>query len=323
LFSAAKPSRDLRTNWLWLFISNWILPSVGQQGHNVWLIASPQSKVRPSRRRVMGEIPSRPLFSAKLRFVVAVFALAALSSYAQQVTSTRTENNPPQQTATPERKTLPLDQMPAEKRADILMVRGDYSAAIVAYQQSDLKSAIVWNNIGMAYHHLFALDQARKAYQQALAINPRFAAASNNLAAVYYGQHSYKDAEHWYKRALRHTSESAIIYCNLGTVYFAEDQPKKAIKMYRKAFSIDQQVFDPDRATSIEGPGSREQRVAINYYIAETFASAGNKEQAIVYLRKAMDEGFRDRKRLIEDKDFAVLRTTPEFQKLLDQENLN
>jgi hypothetical protein len=36
-----------------------------------------------------------------------------------------------------------------------------------------------------------------------------------------------------------------------------------------------------------------------------------------------MDEGFNDRKRLIEDSDFAVLRTTPQFQKLLDAENLN
>jgi hypothetical protein len=36
-----------------------------------------------------------------------------------------------------------------------------------------------------------------------------------------------------------------------------------------------------------------------------------------------MDEGFRDRKRLVEDTNFAVLRTTPQFQQLLDQENLN
>jgi hypothetical protein len=36
-----------------------------------------------------------------------------------------------------------------------------------------------------------------------------------------------------------------------------------------------------------------------------------------------MDEGFKDRKRLIEDKEFAVLRATPQFQQLLDQENLN
>jgi tetratricopeptide (TPR) repeat protein len=271
----------------------------------------------------MGEIPSRLLFNVKLWFAVAILASTTTRLCAGQPSAAQTTSSPPQNTSTTVRKTLALEELPAEKKADILMARGEYAAAITAYQQSDLKSAIVWNNIGMAYHHLFALEEARKAYQQALTLNSRFAPAANNLAAVYYGQHEFRVAEHWYRKALKHTSESAVIYCNLGTTYFAEDKMKKGIKMYQKAFSIDADVFSPNRAAMVEGGGSREQRVAINYYIAQTFASAGKQEQALLYLRKAMDEGFRDRKRLDEDKDFAVLRTTPEFQKLLDQENLN
>jgi tetratricopeptide (TPR) repeat protein len=269
----------------------------------------------------MGEIPSAPLFRVKLWFAVAVLASATVGSSARQVTGAQTTNNPEPRAS--ERKPLGLQQIPVEQKADILMARGEYAAAIVAYRQSNLKSAIVWNNIGMAYHHLFALEEARKAYEQALAINPRFAPASNNLAAVYYGQHDYREAEHWYKRSLKHSSESAVTYCNLGTAFFAEGKFKKGVKMYQKAFSIDEEVFAPDQAKMVEGGGSREQRVAINYYIAETFASAGKQEQALLYLRKAMDEGFNDRKRLDEDKDFAVLRTTPQFQKLLQQEKLN
>jgi len=271
----------------------------------------------------MGEIPSRPLVNVKLWLTVAILVSTTAGLCAGQPPAAQTTNSPPQNPSTTVRKTLALEEMPAEKKADILMARGEYAAAITAYQQSDLKSAIVWNNIGMAYHHLFALEEARKAYQQSLTLNSHFAPAANNLAAVYYGQHEFRVAEHWYRKALKHTSESAVIYCNLGTAYFAEDKMKKGIKMYQKAFSIDPDVFSPNRAAMVEGGGSREQRVAINYYIAQTFASAGKQEQALLYLRKAMDEGFRDRKRLIEDKDFAVLRTTPEFQKLLDQENLN
>ncbi len=265
----------------------------------------------------MGEIPSKPIVRVKFWFTLAVLMSASLPGLAQVADS------PAPPSPTPDRKTLALKELPVDQKADILMARGEYAAAIAAYQQGNLKSAVVWNNIGMAYHHLFALEQARKAYQQAITINPRFAAASNNLAAVYYGQHNFKDAEHWYKRALKHTSESAVIYCNLGTAYFAEDKYKKGVKMYQKAFSIDQGVFAPGQAALVEGGGSREQRVAINYYIAQTFASAGKQEQALLYLRKAMDEGFNDRKRLIEDKEFATLRTTPQFQQLLDQENLN
>jgi tetratricopeptide (TPR) repeat protein len=265
----------------------------------------------------MGEIPSNPPIRVKLWCTLLVLAFAGIPAYTQTPA-----NETPPAPATP-RKTLALEELPAEKKAEIYMARGEYAAAISAYQQSNLKSAIVWNNIGMAYHHLFALEQARKAYEQALAINPRFAAASNNLAAVYYGQHNFKDAEHWYKRALKHTSESAVIYCNLGTAYFGESKMKKGIKMYQKAFSIDPEVFAPNRSSQVEGAGTREQRVAINYYIAQTFASAGKQQQALAYLRKAMDEGFNDTKRLNEDKDFATLRTTPEFQQLLTQENLN
>ena len=271
----------------------------------------------------MGKYPSGPLFKTRLWFVVVVLASTTGRVYAGQTSSTQAVNSPPVNAAPQERKSLGVDQLPAETKANILMARGEYAAAIAAFQQSNLKSAIVWNNIGMAYHHLFALDEARKAYQQALAINPRFAPASNNLAAVYYGQHDFRDAEHWYKRALKHTSESAVIYCNLGTSYFAEGKYKKGMKMYQKAFSIDDQVFSPDQSKMVEGGGSREQRVEINYYIAQTFASAGKQEQALIYLRKAMDEGFKDRKRLDEDNDFAVLRTTPQFQQLLSQENLN
>jgi tetratricopeptide (TPR) repeat protein len=271
----------------------------------------------------MGEIPSRPFFHVKLWCAIAILASTATGLCVGQPSAVQATKGPPQNTSTSVRKTLAIQELPAEKKADILMARGEYAAAITAYQQSDLKSAIVWNNIGMAYHHLFALEEARKAYQQSLTLNPRFAPAANNLAAVYYGQHEFRVAEHWYKKALKHTSESAVIYCNLGTAYFAEDKMKKGMKMYQKAFSIDADVFSPNRAAMVEGGGSREQRVAINYYIAQTFASAGKQEQALLYLRKAMDEGFRDRKRLDEDKDFAVLRTTPEFKQLLDQENLN
>jgi tetratricopeptide (TPR) repeat protein len=270
----------------------------------------------------MGKHPSGPLFRTRLWFVVVVLASTTGGVFAGQTPSTQTVNSPSSKASSPERKSLGVE-MPAETKANILMARGEYAAAITAFQQSNLKSAIVWNNIGMAYHHLFALDEARKAYQQALAINPRFAPASNNLAAVYYGQHDFRDAEHWYKRALKHTSESAVIYCNLGTSYFAEGKYKKGMKMYQKAFSIDDQVFNPDQSKMVEGGGSREQRVEINYYIAQTFASAGKQDQALIYLRKAMDEGFKDRKRLSEDKDFAVLRTTPKFQQLLAEENLN
>ena len=114
------------------------------------------------------------------------------------------------------------------------MVHRSYAAAIDAYQRETQRSAVLWNKIGVAYHHMFALDQARKYYQLALAMNPNYADALNNLAAVYHGQHDYKQAERTYKQALKLAPEAAITYCNLGTSYFAEEKYKPGMEAYQQ-----------------------------------------------------------------------------------------
>jgi tetratricopeptide (TPR) repeat protein len=104
-----------------------------------------------------------------------------------------------------------------EIEGDLLMVHRSYAAAIDAYERETNRTAVIWNKIGVAYHHMFALDQARKYYQKALAIDPSYPDALNNLAAVYHGQHDYKQAVRYYKRALKYAPSAAITYCNLGT----------------------------------------------------------------------------------------------------------
>ncbi len=42
-------------------------------------------------------------------------------------------------------------------------------------------------------------------------------------------------------------------------------------------------------------------------------------QESLVYLRKALEAGFKDRKLLMKDKEFAALRSTPEFHQLMEQ----
>jgi tetratricopeptide (TPR) repeat protein len=216
-----------------------------------------------------------------------------------------------------------LSTMPLEAQGDLLMVNGDYVAAIEAYRQSTLRSAATWNKIGVAYHHLFALEEARKNYQMALTLNPRYPDALNNLAAVYDGEHNYKKAEKTYKRALKYGPDSAVAYRNLGTAYFSEGNYKEGAKAYRKALELNPNSFDPDQTEVKEEKISRRQRVAISYCLAKAYAMAGKNEEALISLRKAMDAGFNDRRLLMEDKEFAQLRTTPEFQQLIVAHHLD
>jgi len=46
----------------------------------------------------------------------------------------------------------------------------------------------------------------------------------------------------------------------------------------------------------------------------------GHLDKAIDYLRMAMDEGFTNEKKILEDKQFAVLRESPAFQLLLSEQ---
>jgi tetratricopeptide (TPR) repeat protein len=210
-----------------------------------------------------------------------------------------------------------LTRVSPEAQGDLLMISGNYVAAIKAYRQSSLPSAASWNKIGIAYHHLFALEEARKNYQRALALNPRYPDALNNLAAVYDGEHKYKKAEKTYKTALKYGPNSAVTYRNLGTAYFSEGKYEEGAKAYRKALELNPNSFEPDQTEVKEEKISRYQRVAIDYCLAKAYAMAGKNLQALLCLRKALEAGFHDRRLLMDDKEFAQLRTTPEFQQLI------
>jgi tetratricopeptide (TPR) repeat protein len=223
----------------------------------------------------------------------------------------------------PDPQNATLSTMPSEAQGDRLMVNGNYVAAIEAYRQSSPRSAATWNKIGVAYHHLFALEEARKNYQMALTLNPRYPDALNNLAAVYHGEHEYKKAEKTYKRALKYGPNSAVTYRNLGTAYFSEGNYKEGAKAYQKALELNPNSFVPDQSEVMEERVSRRQRVAINYCLAKTYAMAGKNELALICLRKALDAGFNNRRLLMGDKEFGQLRTTPEFHQLIVAQHLD
>jgi tetratricopeptide (TPR) repeat protein len=228
---------------------------------------------------------------------------------------------PNSSTSAPEAAALPTTEpLSPQTQGDLLMAHRSYAAALEAYQRDPEKSAVLWNKIGVAYHHMFALEQARKYYQMALAMNPNYPDALNNLAAVYHGEHEYKQAERTYKQALKYSPSAAITYCNLGTTYFAQEKYKAGMQAYHKALALNPRIFDSGQVQIVQGTSTRRQLVAVNYYLAKTYATEGKTDQALTYLRRALEAGFSDRKQLMRDKEFASLRATPEFQQLMIQQ---
>jgi tetratricopeptide (TPR) repeat protein len=258
----------------------------------------------------MSDLHRRRSSGLALLFVISI-ALCVPTSFAATPDSapSTSEVTPPNPTA-----------LPPQIEGDLLMVHRKYAAALDAYEREPQKSAVLWNKIGVAYHHMFALDQARKYYQMALAMNPKYPDALNNLAAVYHGQHEYKQAERTYKQALKYAPSSAITYCNLGTAYFAQEKYKPGMQAYQKALALNPRIFDSTQTQIVEETSTRRQLVAVNYYLAKTYAAEGKMDEALSYLRKALEAGFRDRKQLMKDKEFASLRATPEFHQLMAEQ---
>jgi hypothetical protein len=62
---------------------------------------------------------------------------------------------------------------------------------------------------------------------------------------------------------------------------------------------------------------SIEDRAKYHYYLAKTYAAVEMYDRALLYLRKALEEGFKDRKRIPKEPEFEVLLENAEFQRLV------
>jgi hypothetical protein len=52
-------------------------------------------------------------------------------------------------------------------------------------------------------------------------------------------------------------------------------------------------------------------------YLAKMYAKSGSTDRALIYLRKALEEGVKDRKKIPDIPEFSVLKTNADFQQLL------
>ena len=205
-----------------------------------------------------------------------------------------------------------------ETRGDIFMARKMYREAIDVFREDKSKNAVIANKIGIAYHQMQQLENARKSYEQAIRLKPDYAEAINNLGTVYYARKSFGRAIRYYRRALKYTPKSASIYSNLGTAYFARKKYKEAMEIYQTALKLDPNVFENHGSYGVLlEERSVEERAKFHFHLAKLYAQAGRNELALQYLRKALEEGFKDKKKMEEDADFQAMRDLPEFKELL------
>jgi tetratricopeptide (TPR) repeat protein len=209
-------------------------------------------------------------------------------------------------------------ELTPEMRGDIFMAEKRYTEAAEMYREHSKGSAVLLNKTGIAYHQMLQLDLAEKYYRLSLRIDPKYPEVINNLGTVYYARKSYRRAVNQYKKALRLNPNSASVWSNLGTGYFARKDYMEAADCWRQALKLDPEVFE---TRSNQGVLLQERSMSdpakYHYFMAQTYAKAGMNDRALQNLRKALEEGYKEKKKLLEDPAFAAMRELPEFKELM------
>lgn len=234
-------------------------------------------------------------------------ARAALPSFGGQSSSTTPALDAVQTTETP---------ISVEERADIFMARKSYADAedyyIRALRQPGASKAVLWNKLGIAYQFQVDYRSARKSYKEAAKLQEDYAEPWNNLGTTYFLQGKFRSSVKYYMHAIALNPSSASFHMNLGASYTHMKKYPEAVDQYRQALILDPNVLSEHSANapSIQAHGADKE---FYFYMAKVFASLGRVDDSLRYLRHALEDGFKDYKRLDDDPDFAKMSKVPEY----------
>jgi tetratricopeptide (TPR) repeat protein len=214
-----------------------------------------------------------------------------------------------------------LTAMELEVKGDQLRNEKNWADAIDYFSAGIEKtpSAILYNKRGLAKVGLMRFEDAKKDFEKAIKLDKTYAEGENNLGAMLYYQKKFNPAIKHYKKAIA-LDGKASFYSNLGTAYFAKKDYKKAQLNYQAALELDPEVFERQRsrtATQILAM-TLEERAKYDYTIAKMYALRGDSERSLLYLRKAIEEGYPVANDVKKDKEFAELRKDPRLKEILE-----
>jgi tetratricopeptide (TPR) repeat protein len=220
--------------------------------------------------------------------------------------------DPPRPGATPDE---------IEQRGDELRTEKNFLDAI-DYYRAALKgapdNASLLNKIGICQLMMQRYKDARKSFEHSIKTDRNHADAYNNLGVAYYAIRNYGAAIKHYEKAISLNNGAASYYSNLGTAYFGRKQFDKAIQSYSMAVQLDPDIFDRSSHAGLQAKlPSPEDRAHYDFVLAKMYAKAGITDRSLHYLKKAMEEGYKDIKDVYKDNEFGTLRKDPRFAELM------
>lgn len=225
---------------------------------------------------------------------------------------------PPPANATPKDLDERGDELRAEK--SYLDAIDYYQAALKKVGKKDQYGSVLLNKVGITQMQLTRFGDAKKSFEKAIKIDRTYACVYNNLGVVYYHDKKYGKAIKYYKRAIGIDPNSASYYSNLGSAYFSNKDMQDAVLQYSKALQLDPDIFERRSSVGIIAQmSSPEDRAHFSYVMAKMYAETGQFDRSLLYLRRAMEEGYKDINNVYQDQEFAKLRKDERFVALMSQ----
>ncbi len=129
-------------------------------------------------------------------------------------------------------------------------------------QPSQAEAALAWFGRAMTLQD-DSLEEARRAYAEAIRLQPEFAEAHVNLGLLNHNAGDLEEAEACYRRALRHRPDLVLAHFNLGVVLEDRQDKTGAIAAYEEAIK--------------RAPGFRE----AHCNLAQLYEKLGRKRDAV------------------------------------------
>ena len=208
-----------------------------------------------------------------------------------------------------------------EERADQLRSSKLYLDALDYYHAAMVKApnaAHLLNKVGITELMMQRYREARKSFEKSIKADRHFADAYNNLGVVFYEGKKYAAAIKQYRKAIAIDGGSASFFSNLGAAHFSKKEFEPAVLAYQHALELDPEVFERTSRAGVQAQlPSPEDRARYDYTVAKLYAKMGSQDRSLEYLRKAIEEGYKDLKNVYKDVEFAELRKDPRFTELM------
>ncbi|MCB9283506.1 MAG: tetratricopeptide repeat protein [Lewinellaceae bacterium] len=231
----------------------------------------------------------------------------------------------------------PAWAMPLFNLATLSMFDGDLGQAknwidnAIALKPS---FAAAYNLLGAIYQKTEKPSDAEKAFLKSIELDSTLSWAYTNLAGLYIVQKDYLKAERYASKAVEIADDDPNAFYTLGNINMKTGHYPRAIELYEQVIQLqpDHPYAHFSLGLALENTGDIPRAIAAEkknlevnpdypnpaFSVAALYASQNDPENALIWLKIALEKGYSNKDQILKAEEFASLRETEAFIQLMD-----